>query len=80
MKARVPMSPEGIVESDPILEQSSVLREFRKEMHEIDKLKWLESERTGHDIGYEQALLMWAHKHRSIWRAARKRRAQKQGK
>ena len=61
-------------ESDAILERSSVFREFQKEKQEINKLKWLESEKSGKDIGYEQALFMWARRHRSPWRAARRKR------
>ena len=74
MKMRATYPRSKVAESDKILEQSSVLREFLKEKQEINKLKWLESEKTGHDIGYEQALFMWARRHRSPWRAARRKR------
>jgi hypothetical protein len=33
--------------------------------------KWLESEKLGHDIGFERALLDWMLKHRTPWRQAR---------
>ena len=74
MKMRVTYPRSKVAESDRILEQSSVLREFKKEKQEIIKLKWLESEKSGTDIGYEQALFMWARRHRSPWRAARRKR------
>ena len=60
-------------ESNKILKHSSVFKEFQKEKVEINKLKWLESEKTGKDIGYERALFMWARAHRSSWRAARRK-------
>lgn len=45
--------------------------EFLAEREEILKHKWLESERAGADVGFEQALTEWAHKHRSSWREER---------
>jgi hypothetical protein len=35
------------------------------------KHKWIESEKAGHDIGFERALTDWIIKHRSSWRKAR---------
>jgi hypothetical protein len=52
--------------------QSSLYREFLAERDEIMRHKWLESERLGHDIGFERALLDWIRKHREDWRAARR--------
>jgi hypothetical protein len=60
-------------ESQRILERSLLFREFKQEKLEIQKLKWLESEKLGEDIGYEKALLLWAHGHRNSWRAERLR-------
>ena len=71
---RVTYPRSEVAESDRILRQSSVFREFKKEKQEINKLKWLESEKSGKDIGYEQALFMWARRHRLPWRAARRKR------
>ena len=45
--------------------------EFLAEREEIQRLKWLASEKAGHDIGFEFALNEWAGKHRSEWRATR---------
>lgn len=56
-----------------LLERSSVYNDLVREKHEINKLKWLESERTGEDIGYDKALFMWARKHRMHWRAGRRK-------
>jgi hypothetical protein len=51
-----------------LLERSSVCCELLREKEEINKLKWLESEKHGQDIGYERALLLWARRHRRAWR------------
>jgi hypothetical protein len=64
--------PEDL-ESKRILERSLVFREFKQEVQEILKLKWLESEKSGEDIGYEKALFLWARGHRNSWRAERLR-------
>ena len=33
--------------------------------------KWIESEKAGHDIGFERALTDWIIKHRTKWRKSR---------
>lgn len=35
--------------------------------NEILKHKWIESEKVGKDIGFEQALVDWVNKHRTGW-------------
>jgi len=35
--------------------------------NEILKHKWIESEKAGKDIGFEQALIDWITKHRIGW-------------
>ncbi len=64
-----PFEPPG---SRDFVKQSSLYQEFLAEREEILKHKWLESERLGHDIGFERALLDWIRKHRDSWRAARR--------
>lgn len=54
-----------------LLKNSSLYREFQAEREEILKHKWIESEKAGKDIGFEQALTDWIIKHRSKWRKAR---------
>ena len=54
-----------------LLKNSSLYREFQAERDEILRHKWLESEKAGHDIGFEQALTDWIVKHRANWRKAR---------
>ncbi len=41
------------------------------ERDEILRHKWLESEKAGRDIGFEQALVDWVRHHREEWRRAR---------
>jgi hypothetical protein len=63
-----------------LVKNSSLYREFQAEREEILRHKWLESEKAGHDIGFERALTDWIVKHRTKWRKARQERlAQPQG-
>ena len=59
-------------ESKDMVMNSALYREFLAEREEILRHKWLESEKVGHDIGFERALLDWIVKHRSNWRKHRK--------
>ena len=54
-----------------LLKKSSLYREFLAEREEILRHKWLESEKAGCDIGFEQALTDWIVKHRAHWRKTR---------
>ena len=55
--------------SDSALLKTSLLyRQFQAQREEIMKHKWYESERAGHDIGFEQAMIDWFIKHGSQWR------------
>ena len=54
-----------------LVKNSSLYREFQAEREEILKHKWIESEKAGHDIGFERALTDWIMKHRSKWRKGR---------
>ena len=56
---------------EDLLKRSSLYREFLAEREEILRHKWLESEKAGCDIGFEQALTDWIVKHRSKWRKER---------
>ncbi len=57
--------------SDELLKNSSLYREFLAEREEILRHKWLESEKVGGDVGFEEALTGWMVKHRSEWRKRR---------
>jgi hypothetical protein len=54
-----------------LVRKSSLYREFEAEKEEIMKHKWIESQKAGHDIGFERALTDWIIKHRSKWRRGR---------
>jgi hypothetical protein len=57
------------------VQHSTVYQEFLAERAEILRHKWLESEKLGYDIGFDQALIDWVKQHREPWRAARRARA-----
>ena len=57
--------------ANDLLRNSSLYREFQAERDEILKHKWIESEKAGHDIGFERALTEWIIKHRASWRKTR---------
>ena len=52
------------------MNENSAYQNFLAEREEILRYKWLESEKRGHDIGYEQALVDWATSGRSAWKEA----------
>jgi hypothetical protein len=56
---------------DGVLKNSSLYREFQAERDEILRHKWIESEKAGHDIGFERALTDWIVRHRTKWRKTR---------
>ncbi len=53
------------------VERSALYREFAAERTELLKHKWLESEKAGHDIGFESALVSWVVHHRAQWLKSR---------
>jgi len=61
------------------VKNSALYKEFFAEREEILRHKWIESEKEGHDIGFEHALLDWIVKHRFAWRERRKRAIQSWG-
>ncbi|MFZ4482604.1 MAG: hypothetical protein ACOYOL_01320 [Chthoniobacterales bacterium] len=64
-------APHG--EDARLVRNSTLYREFLAEREEILRHKWIESEKLGHDIGFEKALLDWVMRHRSAWRDTRVR-------
>ena len=60
-------------ETSSFLRKSLLYKELREEHEEVLRHKWLESEKAGHDIGFEQALIDWIVKYRSVWRAKKKK-------
>ena len=63
-------------EPQELVRESLLYKEFLAEREEILRHKWLESEKVGHDIGFERALLDWIVKYRSSWRTQRVREPQ----
>lgn len=45
-------------------DDSLLFRLCLEEREDILRHKWIESEKAGHDIGYESALLDWVRRHR----------------
>ena len=72
MKLAAAMSTPSDENSD-LVKESLLYKEFLAEREEILRHKWIESEKAGHDIGFEKALLDWIVRHRSSWRAQRQR-------
>ncbi len=58
-------------ENSDLVRNSVLYKEFLAEREEILRHKWIESEKLGHDIGFEKALLDWIVKYRSSWRTDR---------
>ena len=49
----------------------SLYKEFQAEREEVLKHKWIESEKLGRDIGFDQALVDWIVNYRPSWRNSR---------
>ena len=62
-------------ENPDLVKESLLYKEFLAEREEILRHKWIESEKAGHDVGFEKALLDWIIKHRSSWREKQQRAA-----
>lgn len=60
------------------LKHSTLYQEFLAEREEILKHKWIESEKAGHDVGFEWALTDWIIKHRAKWRKWREQQRKRQ--
>ena len=56
-----------------LLKRSALFRAFLAEREEILKHKWIESEKAGCDIGFENAVVSWVVHHRVHWQRARRR-------
>ncbi|HEY5704994.1 MAG TPA: hypothetical protein VIS96_05420 [Terrimicrobiaceae bacterium] len=64
-------------EGSELVKNSVLYKEFLAEREEILRHKWIESEKAGHDIGFERALLDWIVKYRSAWRDERSKQQPK---
>ncbi len=57
--------------------ETSPYTEFQAELDQIQKHKWLVSEKEGCDVGFDRALTEWVSKHRQGWRQARNKKPAK---
>jgi hypothetical protein len=73
------MVDSSATERDNMFHKSALYQEFLAERAEILRHKWIESEKVGHDIGFEKALLDWIVKHRAGWRALRQQKPSSTG-
>jgi hypothetical protein len=58
--------------TDNSFAKAMLYREFSAEREEILKHKWIESQKAGHDVGFEYALTDWVINHRAAWRKSRR--------
>ena len=56
------------------LEETSLYREHLAMREEINKHKWYESEKAGHDIGFIQAMIDWTVKFKTKWLKERRKK------
>ncbi len=61
-----------LVDASHLVRRTNLYQEFQAELEEILRHKWIESEKAGKDIGFEQALVDWNRNHRDKWRAVRR--------
>ncbi len=73
MKNTLTMDNPSKDENSDLVKNSVLYKEFLAEREEILRHKWIESEKLGHDIGFEKALLDWIVKYRSAWREKRQK-------
>ena len=52
---------------DERFKRSKMYLILRQEQVEIDKLKWIESEKAGRDIGKHKAVFLWTRYYRGKW-------------
>lgn len=53
------------------ISRSNMFEEWNLEQQEIAKLRWIESEKEGRDIGQFRAEWLWYTCHERSWKAAR---------
>ncbi len=52
--------------------ESAIYKEYLAMKEEVEKHKWFESEKAGHDIGFVKALIDWTVKFKTKWVQSRK--------
>lgn len=56
----------------PIKKIKNIYKDFKDLREEIMKHKWIESEKSGYDVGLEFAITDWMKNHRENWLKSRK--------
>jgi len=55
--------------SDPIAKPArSYYQEFLAQREAVMAYKWIHSEKAGHDVGFDHALITWVRTERDAWR------------
>ena len=54
-------------------QNSSLYKTYLAEVEEINKHKWIESEKAGYDIGWNKALIDWVQNHKLKYTKARQK-------
>ena len=67
----MPESPQQ--NDDEMFQKSALYQNFQAERTEILRHKWIQSQKAGHDIGFEKALLDWVVNYRAGWRGHRQK-------
>lgn len=55
------------------MEKVTLYQMFLELKEEIEKHKWIESEKCGNDVGFEEALKDWMSKHRLAWKKSKEK-------
>ena len=55
------------------VKNSSIYKEYLALKEEVNKHKWYESEKAGHDVGVSQAIIDWTIKFKTKWLEERKK-------
>jgi hypothetical protein len=58
-----------------VREADLLLELVRHQQEEVARYKWIESEKAGHDIGWERATAEWLEKHFPAWERHQANRA-----
>jgi hypothetical protein len=59
MKKLPDMSAAMPIEPADWIKDSNLIRQWKAMKEEVDRFKWLESEKAGHDIGWDRAWTQW---------------------
>ena len=59
---------------DDFVDKSSLYQLFLAERLEIQRHKWVLSERLGKDVGYDYAVISWIRNHKQLWWESQKKK------